>query len=347
MSLSTKAQFDSLSAFHLSYDGYIETYFLYDFQRPGQNLRPSFYVSHHRHNEFNLNIGFVRFKAENKKVKAAFGLMTGTYTNANMINEKGVLKNILEANVAVKLASKRNLWMQMGVFNSHIGFESAIGADCYNLTRSIAADNSPYFETGARLNFTHKNEKLFLSFLVLNGWQNIERTLNNDLPALGTQITFTDQLFTFNSSNYFGNHGTNAMPIWRYFHNLYLIKKLGKKSNFIVGLDVGMQQSNSHKNNWFYWYSPQLVYQYHLSSKLNLTYRLEHFSDKNNIIVTIPKNSVFQVFGHSLNLDYKILESALIRIEFKQLNNKDFIFLGNQSNYNYNLSAAIAFTVRF
>jgi len=47
-----------------------------------------------------------------------------------MINENGVLKNLFEANVSLKLRNKHNLWLQTGIFNSHIGFESAIGADC-------------------------------------------------------------------------------------------------------------------------------------------------------------------------------------------------------------------------
>lgn len=58
---------------------------------------------------------------------------------------------------------------------SHIGFESAIGKDCWNLTRSILADNSPYYETGIKLGYTSKNEKLYLAGMYLNGWQRIQK----------------------------------------------------------------------------------------------------------------------------------------------------------------------------
>jgi hypothetical protein len=94
VSTEIKAQFDSIADFKTSFNGYIETYYLFDFANPSDHLRPSFYVSHHRHNEFNLNLGMLRFAAENKKVKTAFALMAGTYTNANLIKEPGVLKNI-------------------------------------------------------------------------------------------------------------------------------------------------------------------------------------------------------------------------------------------------------------
>jgi len=76
--ISIKAQQDSSSLFKLKLDGYVETYYLYDFQQPNKHLRPSFCVSHNRHNEFNVNLGLVRFKAENEKVKATFGFMAGT-----------------------------------------------------------------------------------------------------------------------------------------------------------------------------------------------------------------------------------------------------------------------------
>ncbi len=40
--------------------GYLETYYGYDFNRPVNNNRPSFVYSHNRHNEVNLNLGFIK-----------------------------------------------------------------------------------------------------------------------------------------------------------------------------------------------------------------------------------------------------------------------------------------------
>jgi hypothetical protein len=346
VSLETKAQIDSIADFKLSLNGYLETYYLYDFANPGDHLRPNFYVSHHRHNEFNLNLGIMRFAAENKKVKTAFALMAGTYVNTNLAIEPGVLKNIYEANVSLKLHPKSELWLQMGVFNSHIGFESAIGADCFTLTRSMAADNSPYYESGVRLNYKSNNTKWDFSFLVLNGWQRIQRLNNNSMPSFGTQITYTASSLTFNSSNYFGNEGTDAFPIWRYFHNFYIIKKIGAKNTLIVGLDAGMQ-NYAVKSTSIYWLSPQLVYRYNLSKKFNIAARLEHYYDKDAVIIAPPIKAPFNMLGASINLDYKIINNVLFRIEFKQLNNSDPIFISQAAITRYNSSIAGAFTVKF
>eukprot|EP01035_Chromulina_nebulosa_P056617 gene56617-77590_t len=38
-------------------------------------------------------------------------LMAGTYANANLGAETGVLKNILEANIGIKISKNKNLWL--------------------------------------------------------------------------------------------------------------------------------------------------------------------------------------------------------------------------------------------
>lgn len=40
--------------------GYLETYYGYDFNNPADNNRPSFIYSHNRHNEVNLNLGYIK-----------------------------------------------------------------------------------------------------------------------------------------------------------------------------------------------------------------------------------------------------------------------------------------------
>ncbi len=169
----------------LKVSGYVETYCAYDFGNPENHTRPGFMYSHNRHNEVNLNLGFVKLAYASKKVRSNLALMTGTYANANLSAEPGVLKNVYEANAGVKISTKKNVWVDAGIFASHIGFESAIGKDCWTVTRSILADNSPYFETGAKISYTSDDEKLFASALILNGWQRIQRIDGNNTPAFG------------------------------------------------------------------------------------------------------------------------------------------------------------------
>ncbi len=143
----------------ISFSGYLETYYSFDFGNPKQHNRPYFY-SHNKHNELNLNLGFIKANYIKDNLRGNIALMAGTYPEYNLASEEDGLKNIFEANVGVKISSKHNLWIDAGIMPSHIGFESAIGKDCVNLTRSLLADNSPYYETGVKLGYTSPSEKL-------------------------------------------------------------------------------------------------------------------------------------------------------------------------------------------
>lgn len=136
--------------------GYIDAYYQYDFNKPATNNRPGFIYSHNRHNEFNANLAFLKASYSAESVRVNLALAAGTYMNANYASEPGVLKNIYEANAGVKLSKTLNLWLDAGIFASHIGFESAISKDSWTLTRSILADNSPYYEAGAKIGYTSK-----------------------------------------------------------------------------------------------------------------------------------------------------------------------------------------------
>jgi hypothetical protein len=170
----------------LSFSAYAEVYYSYDFSKPTTNSRPSFIYNHHRSEEVTVNLGMMRTAYSNPKIRANLGLMACTYANANLAAETGVLKNIFEANAGVRISKRNQLWVDAGILPSHIGFESAIGKDCWTLTRSLAAENSPYYEAGVRLSYHTLNQKWYAAFLLLNGWQRIQRVAGNHTPSLAT-----------------------------------------------------------------------------------------------------------------------------------------------------------------
>jgi len=71
------AQIDTLKP-NLSFTGYAEVYYSYDFSNPGNHERPSFFYNFNRHNEVNLNLGFINASYTAKNVRANLGLMVGT-----------------------------------------------------------------------------------------------------------------------------------------------------------------------------------------------------------------------------------------------------------------------------
>ena len=60
-----------------SFNGFVEAYYQYDFNKPTDNNRPGFIYSHNRHNEFNLNIGFLKGSYNAERVRANIAIAAG------------------------------------------------------------------------------------------------------------------------------------------------------------------------------------------------------------------------------------------------------------------------------
>lgn len=316
----------------LTVTGYVEAYYAYDFNKPQTSTRPAFLYSHNRHNEININLGYIRAAYATENVRANLGLMAGTYTNANLANEPGVLKNLWEANAGVKLSSSKNIWVDAGIFSSHIGFESAAGKDCWTLTRSLQAETSPYFEAGARLSYTTDNEKWFMQALILNGWQRIQRLEGNSLPAFGTQFTFKpNDAITLNSSTFIGTDKPDSARQMRYFHDFYGIFQITKAFGLTAGFDIGLEERNPHTNSVDPWFTPILIARLAMTEKLTVAMRCEYYKDKHGLIVNTSTPHGFNTTGFSMNLDYKISDQALWRIECRTFHSRDAIFPEDES----------------
>jgi len=343
------AQQDTTQIPKLAISGYLEAYYLRDFNNPIGNTRPGFVYSHNRTNEVNINLALLKATYETTNTRANLALGVGTYMNANYSAEPGVLKNIYEANAGVRLSKKHNLWIDAGIFSSHLGFESAIGKDNWTVTRSIFADNSPYFETGAKISYTSASGKLFLSGLVLNGWQRIQRLDGSSLPAFGHQLVYkpTDK-WTINSGSFIGSDKADSVRQMRYFHNLYAIYQVNEKLGITFGFDIGAEEKAKGSSTYNLWYTPVLIARYATTERFSLTARGEYYNDKHGVIVSTGTAQGFQTFGYSLNADYAILPNVLWRTELRNLTNKDAIFLDRSNKLLKNsVTAVTALTVSF
>ena len=332
----------------LTFSGYAETYYSYDFNEPTNHTRPGFIYSHNRHNELNLNLGMVKVNYAKDNVRGNFALMAGTYAQYNLAAEQDLLRNVFEANIGVKISSKHNLWVDAGIMPSHIGFESAIGKDCQTLTRSMLADNSPYYEAGAKIGYTSPSEKWYLAAMYLNGWQRIQKIDGNQTPAFGTQITYKPSAkTTLNWSTYVGNEQADIDRKWRYFHNLYGQFKITEKTNITAGFDIGSQQNANKSDKYDTWYSPVLIAQYKPTAKIQMAARGEYYSDAKGVIIASGTPNGFQTYGFSANFDYLVSDNVMFRIEARNLASRDKVFLkgGNpiDSNTFITTSMAISF----
>lgn len=337
---------DTSSSIHFS--GYMEAYYSYDFTNPKLNTKPFFIYNFNKHNEFNINLAFIKAAYWQNKVRANLAMGAGTYMNANYTAEPGTLKNLVEANVGYRLSKQKNLWFDIGILPSHIGYETAIGKDNWTLTRSIAAENSPYFEAGAKLSYTTIDSKLQVSLLALNGWQRIQRVQNNSLMSWGTQVYFKpNDKFLINYSTFIGTDKPDTSRLWRYYHNLYTILQFTKTIGITTGFDIGHEQRIKNGDEFNVWFTPTIILRCSPTDKWALALRGEYFNDKHGVIINTGTSNGFKTVGSSLNVDYLPVENVFFRVEGKYLNSKDPIFekagSPKRNNISISFSSAISF----
>jgi hypothetical protein len=323
----------------LTFSGYAEIYYSYDFAKPNNNEKANFLYNHKRHNEVNANLLLVKANYSEQKYRANLALMAGNYAQYNLSAEPTWAQFINEANIGVKISKQKNLWLDAGIMPSHIGFESAISADCWTLSRSILAENSPYYEAGVKLGYTSKNEKLFASIMYLNGWQKISKPSFIQKPSFGMQLTYKPSAkTTLNYSNFIGNDKPDSLKAFRLFHNFYLQHEATNNFGIIVGFDIGSEKMPNKKYGT--WFSPVIIVKQQINKKTKIALRGEYYSDKNAIIIS--NTNGFNVFGLSSNFDYMLAKNIMWRIEGKLYQAKEkMIYYNSKTNHSITTNLTI------
>ena len=326
----------------LQFSGYMDLYYGYGFNKPVNNQAPSFLYNYSRFNEVNIDLAYLKASYSGEKIRTELALMAGTYPQANLAAEPELLRHIYEANIGVRL--EKSLWLDAGVFDSHIGLETAVSKDCWTLSRSILGENSPYYESGVKVTYAPQGKWVF-SALVLNGWQRITRVNGNTTPAFGTQVTFKpNENITLNSSTFIGNDKPDSARQMRYFHDLYGIFQLTPWWGITAAFDYGIEQKAKDNSGYNQWDGILLIFRYSINNKFAVAARAERYTDQGGVIIQINNTRGLDATGYSLNLDYAITTHALCRIEGRYLQGTEEVFMkgDNYTDNGFSLLSSIA-----
>lgn len=331
----------------LDVEGFLDVFYVYDFNKPKGKERQPFLFNHNRHNEFNVNLGLVKLDVEHQKYRANFAIQAGTYANDNYVNEPGLLKSIFEASVGFALNKQNNLWVDAGVIPSIYGFKSAISTDNYTLTRSLSAESSPYFLSGAKITY-NPSDKLEIAGLLINGWQRIQRLEGNSMLSYGTQLIYKpSKKSLINWSTFVGTDDPDSTRKMRYFNDFYGQFEVSERFSLITGLDIGIQQMEKGSTDYDVWFTPTIIAQYNMSALWNIGVRVEYYDDESGVIIPISTAAGFQTLGTSLNIDYVPVSNIMWRLEGRYLNSKDPVFETASSTTKTNFIIATSIAVKY
>ena len=306
---------------------FADLYYAYDFGKP-VNFDRFYTTQPARHNEFNVNLAFVEAQLTHDRFRGRAALQAGTSVQSNYLAEpsNGVISGddvsrfIQEAVVGVRVAE--GLWIDGGIFFSHIGQESWISRDNPTYTRSIVADYTPYYSSGVKLTWTPSGA-LTVQLDLLNGWQNISET-NGD-KAVGVRFDWAvSPSLTLGYSNFLGNEAPEDQPTRTRFFNQVFGKATVGSADVWLTLDYGQQDTATEDGAT--WYGGTFITRFRLSSSVSLSGRVERYSDPDQIIIATGEDYGFATWSESLGLDVNILQKALWRTEVRLYQGDDALW---------------------
>jgi hypothetical protein len=318
------------SARTVTVGGFVDTYYAWDFNasRPGAFDR-AYTTQAVRNEEFNVNLAFVEVKLSGPQVRGRLALQAGTSVQANYAGEPttgavsgpDLARHIQEAVVGVRAA--RTLWIDAGIYLSHIGQESWISRDNPTYSRSMIAEFSPYYEAGMKATWA-ASAKLTAQLHVLNGWQNIAET--NQDKAVGMRLDYAvSPHLSVGYDNFIGNEAPDtAASRLRVFNEVLASMTSGRFQAWLT-LDYGVQ-SRRPASGTSHWYGGAAIARLGLSGTVAVSARVEHYADPDGVIVATGTASGFRVSGGSIGVDVTPAAGVVWRSEVRGFMARDAVF---------------------
>lgn len=273
-------------------------------------MQEDFLYNHTRLNSPGINFTSIQYHLEKKRWAIDAGIQDGRYVAANYASQPVIYRLISQAQIHYRPFHRHDIALHAGIFPSHIGFESAWNTDNLTLTRSMLAENSPYYESGISLSWNGPQQNWGLKALCLSGWQQSQWKWPVQHPSFGW-ATYWNPLADCKLA-YNGYHGylDNLTAIPYSYHNFFMQGKW-KSYEWIAGYDIGIKDNNQR------WSSPVLILAKSWHQKGKSAVRWEKMTDPNTVILLNGDNRWTARNACSVNLDWKLNAHFTTRVEYK------------------------------
>jgi len=267
----------------LTFGAFIDSYYAYDFGRPEGHQR-ALVTQAARNDEFAINLAHVEARYTSARARGRLALQAGTAVQVNYAGEpdslsgtSNFLPHLQEAYAGVAVSP--SVWVDAGIFLSHIGSESWISADNPVYTRSLPSELAPYYEAGVRATW-QATPSLSAQLSLLNGWQNISE--NNGSKAAGVRVDWTaSPALTLSYSNFVGRerHATEGDQGLRVLNDVSARWSRGP-GTVIATADIGTQEGDR-------WYTASLLGRWWVTPAVGINGRVERYDDSDGVIVPL------------------------------------------------------------
>ena len=304
----TRAQTSGDTTIKVTFGGFIDSYYAYDFGRPTTLDRSfaggaAFTTQPARHAEFNVNLAYLEANVSGSRLRGRLALQAGTSVQSNYAAEpaRGTIsggslgRHLQEAYAGYQVAP--SLWIDGGVFYSHMGMESWASKDNPTYTRSLVADYSPYYSSGVRAIWS-ATSKLTAHLHLVNGWQNVSET-NTD-KGVGIRLDYAaTPAATISYYNFFNNEVGGRLRVFN---------GVGTKAAFggttLLGeVDVGSLGAPSDGGSSSSWWGMTAVARQQVTPTVAFAGRFERYVDDDQVNIGTGLDDPFRGNGASVGLD--------------------------------------------
>ncbi|MES2304021.1 MAG: porin [Gemmatimonadota bacterium] len=298
----------------VSLGAFIDSYYAWDTGQP-LSFDRAFTTQAVRHNEFNINLAHIEATVASERVRGRLALQAGTSVQANYAGEPTIGSNsgpslarhIQEAVAGVRVAPA--LWVDAGIYFSHIGQESWISRDNPTYTRSFTADYTPYYSTGVKATWA-ASSKVTAQLHLINGWQNISE--NNSGKAVGARIDWAvGPKFSLGWASYLGSEPPDGAT--RNFQQLMATWRPDSGLTIWATADAGWQRLNGGRRAT--WGSVTIIGEARLSATSALALRVERYLDRDGVLIPVAVAGGFDVTSASAGLNVRLPEGVQWRTE--------------------------------
>jgi hypothetical protein len=233
-----------------------------------------------------------------------------------------VSRFVQEATAGYQVAP--TVWVDAGVFFSSFGNENWISRDNWTYTRSLIADNSPYYQAGVKATW-QAAPRLSAQLHVMNGWQNVSET--NDDKALGVRLDYAaGPRVALAYDAFVGNEQPDSAPSRvRVFQEGIVRVTVTEKLRVAGTLDYGTQPRADGAGRAS-WRGYAVVAQYRATPRAAVGGRVEGYSDPEQVIVPTGRPDGLRASGASVNLDLAPHARVLWRTELRGLSARTPLF---------------------
>ncbi len=303
------AQTAADTSLRVTFGGFIDTYYAYDFGRPPTFDRSfaggaPFTTQPARHDEFNVNLAYAEALIAGGRIHGRLAIQAGTSVQANYAAEPthgtvsgpSLSRTIQEAYAGYRVAS--GLWVDAGIFYANTGMESWASKDNPTYTRSLVAEYaSPYYSSGVRVNW-QATPALAVRLDLVNGWQNISET-NTD-KGVGMRVAYAVSPGATLSYYTFVNNETGGRL--RLFNGVG--GTIARGSVSLLGeMDYGTLGPSSAGGARSDWWGFTAVARRRMTQALALAARIERYADPGQVNLTTGLPYAFQGNGASVGVD--------------------------------------------